>query len=327
MNKKCLGIFRSESGKVVRKRIFMLLSTIFFISLISFFLIFHSPGEMARLIFMEKAHTHYATDADVAAFAKEHGLNVSAVEMYFRWVRHICRGDLGNSLITGESVLLLIHRALPKTLGLTFIAFVFQLLFGFGFGFYGAYRPRGFADKISEYWGILSLSLPPYWLALLLLWFCTVCLKWTFVLGYHGFVSLWVPGFLLGVLGAGGMMRLVKSKTSLILKEGYIEYAVACGISKHHLLFGHVFKNALPSVLAYLTQSFIGLLGGSVLIEKIFSIPGIGLLAFRALEVKDIFLLSGIILYLAIFASIVNLLSDCWCIKLDRRSENALYQR
>lgn len=319
--------FLGRSQNMVWKRFLMLLPTVFFISMVSFFLIFYSPGDMARLILQERLHAHQVAEEDVQDFAQRKGLNVSSVEMYFSWLKGIAKGDFGCSLITNEPVLDIIRKAFSKTIFFAIFAFSIQVFFGFLLGFRAAWREGGWADRMGDHWSLLSMSVPPYWFALLVLWFCAARLKWNFVLGYHGPISFLAPAFVMGSLGAGWLFRVVKSKVSLVLQETYIEYAIAQGIPGYRIFFGHVFKNALSPILPTLTHSFVGLLGGSLFMEKIFSIPGIGLLAFRALESKDIFLLSGIVFYTAMVATGINFISDLICIRLDRRSDSELYQR
>lgn len=304
----------------------MLLPMIFLISLSSFLLIVYSPGETARLVLMKRLHTEHITEADVREFAERKGLNRSALSLYGDWLSGLVTGNLGNSLLTNEPVGYMLKNAMSKTLLLAVIAFSAMVLVGFPLGLGAALKAGGVLDKISEYWSLISISTPSYWVAQVALWVCAAKLKWPFVLGYHGTISLVVPGLLMGLMGAGSLSRVVRSKTLLTLKEVYVEQAVAQGLPLWRILFGHVLKNALPPTLSILSSSLTGLISGAVLIEKIFSIPGIGLLTLSAMDSKDVILLAGIVFYLAIFICTINFLADFICISLDRRGNSEIYR-
>lgn len=304
----------------------MLLPIIFLISVTSFLLIVYSPGDTARLVLSQRLNTTHISDEYVREFAERKGLNRSALSLYGDWLSGLASGNLGNSLLAGEPVTEMLKNAMSKTLLLALLAFSTMVLLSFPLGFAAALKTDGVWDKISEYWSLLSTSTPTYWIAQVVLWLCAAKLKWTFVIGYHGAISLLVPGFLMGLMSVGSLSRVIRSKTLLTLKEVYVEQAMAQGLPLRRVLFGHVLKNALPPTLSILSGSLTGLISGAVLVEKIFSIPGIGLLTLSAMDSKDIILLAGIVFYLATFICIINFISDLICISLDRRGTSEIYR-
>lgn len=220
-----------------------------------------------------------------------------------------------------------IKTSFSKTLILALIALLTQVCISFPLGMYAAWKAKPSLNKLTEMWGICSMSIPSFWLALLVVWICAAKLKLHFVIGYHGIKSLLIPGVLLGIMGSGYFMRIVKTKTALILQEGYIELARAQGLSPRKILFGHVLKNISAPCTAILAVDTVGLLGGAVLIEKIFSIPGFGLLMFNASGDKDYIMLSGGILCIGTLVLMINLLADMYYIKMDRRAAHELYAK
>lgn len=304
----------------------MLLPMIFMINLTSFLMIIYSPGDTARLVLMKRLNTEYISEKDVHDFAEKKGLNRSTPSLYLHWLTGVVSGNLGDSLLTGEPVSHLLKNALSKTLLLALLAFSIQVLISFPLGFGAALNPGGIWDKISEYWSLLSISTPHYWIAQVVLWVCAVKLRCPFVLGYHGLISLLVPGLLMGLVSVGSLSRIIMSKTLLVLKEAYVEQAVIQGMPLHRIFLGHVLKNALPPTLSSLSYSLTSLFSGAMLVEKIFSIPGIGLLTLSAVESKDIILLAGIVFYLATFICVINFLTDFICTSLDRRGESEIYR-
>lgn len=312
---------------LILKKVLLLIPTVFLISLLSFLMLIHSPGDTAKVILMEKYHFHEVSKEDVNEFKKAKGLNHSALSLYKNWMIRLLKGDLGKSLLTDKPVIDIMKVSLSKTALLAVISFLIQILLCFPLGFFSAYRQGGIIDKLSGFWSILSIATPSYWIALLALYICTAKLKLHFILGYHGFKSFIVPAIIIGFLNAGRLIQIIKSKTLLVLKETYIEQAIASGTPVLRIFTGHVLKNTLAPIIVTLTYSITGLLSGSVLIERIFSIPGLGSLLLNSINGKDFIVASSIIFYLASIICILNLISDIICLKIDRRNESEIYNK
>lgn len=309
------------------KRLVIIIPYLLAITALSFSVVYFAPGESTAMIILKYKTDIFITEEQAEQYAAEHNLNLPFKEAYFNWLKGIIRGDLGNSLITGYSVVSEIKTSFSKTLILALIALLTQVCISFPLGMYAAWKAKPSLNKLTEMWGICSMSIPSFWLALLVVWICAAKLKLHFVIGYHGIKSLLIPGVLLGIMGSGYFMRIVKTKTALILQEGYIELARAQGLSPRKILFGHVLKNISAPCTAILALNTVDLLGGSVLIEKIFSIPGFGLLMFNASGDKDYIMLSGGILCIGTLVLTINLLADMYYIKMDRRAGHELYAK
>lgn len=311
--------------KKILKRVLLFFPTVFLLSLVSFLLIYGSSDRAARAMLIEKLDTYAITQESVRDFQEKKGLVQSAPVLYIRWCRGLFCGDPGKSLVTEQPVADLIAATLPKTLALGVLAMLTEIIVGFGCGFFAADREGGALDKLTNLWGVISMSTPGYWVGLVVLWFCATILKWNFVLGYHGFKSLVIPGVLMGLMASGGLMRAVKSKAQLVLQEGYIEQANAQGLSKYTIYTGHVFKNTLPSVVSVLCMDITGFFGGVIFMEKIFSISGVGALLLSSMQSKDYMVLSTLLFYLCFTVSAINLMGDLYCLYADRRCTSALY--
>jgi len=309
------------------KRLVIIIPYLLAITALSFSVVYFAPGESTAMIILKYKTDTFITEEQAEQYAAEHNLNLPFKEAYFNWLKGIIRGDLGKSLITGYSVVSEIKTSFSKTLILALIALLTQVCISFPLGMYAAWKAKPSLNKLTEMWGICSISIPSFWLALLVVWICAAKLKLHFVIGYHGIKSLLIPGVLLGIMTSGYFMRIVKTKTALILQEGYIELARAQGLSPRKILFGHVLKNISAPCTAILAVNTVDLLGGSVLIEKIFSIPGFGLLMFNASGDKDYIMLSGGILCIGTLVLMINLLADMYYIKMDRRAAHELYAK
>ncbi|UTC65932.1 MULTISPECIES: ABC transporter permease [unclassified Treponema] len=310
------------------KKLLITIPYLLAITALSFSVVYFAPGEStAKIILKHKLSGAFISEAQAEQYAAEQNLNIPFKEAYFNWLKGILKGDLGNSLITGDTVVSEIAASFSKTLLLSIIALFTEICISFPLAMYTAWKNKSFLNKLTEIWGICSMSIPFFWLGLLVVWICTAKLKLLFVVGYQGIKSLVIPGLLLGIMGSGYFMQIIKSKTSLILQESYIELAKAQGLSVRKILFGHVLKNISAPCVAILAINIIALLGGSVLIEKIFSIPGFGLLMFNASENKDYILLSGGILFTGTIVLTINFFADIYYLKMDRRAAHELYAK
>ncbi|MDO4720881.1 MAG: ABC transporter permease [Peptostreptococcaceae bacterium] len=313
--------------KTIFKRCLLFLPTLFMISLLSFFAIYHSPGDAAKLILKERfAEMERGLSAEnIERFTREKGLDLSAPALYLRWSQNLLTGDLGVSLVTEEPVAKLLFPAAGKTLLMSIIGLALEWSLALPVGFRAAWREGGIADKVSEIWALISMSTPAYWAGLAVLWLVGGKMRLGFVIGYHGVKSLVIPAVLMALTGAGGSARLVRSKAELVLREGYVRQAVAQGLAPLRIFFGHVLKNALPPLMSAFSLRAAAYLGGSLFMESIFSIPGMGRLMLRAVNMKDFPVFSAGILLTGSLICFVNLLTDIFCIRLDKRGESELY--
>ncbi len=311
--------------KFVIKRILLVVPTLFLVSVLSFVLTYKSAEDVAYAILVTNQNIEFISDEMVEDFIEKEGLEKSAGKMYLKWLNGAICGDFGKSLRTKESISDVIVKASGKTLAIAVIAFFVMIFIGMPIGFASAYRENGVVDKFGNLLCALTMSTPPYWIGLLAMYLFAMKFKWRFVIGYNGFPSLLTLGVILGIVSSGGIIRIIRSKTSIVLREQYIEQANAQGISVYRIFFGHVLKNVLPPVISVMYMQFSGFISGSVILEKIFSVPGVGYVTINAMNAKDMPLISAVVLYLGVFVAFLNLCQDVTSVLLDKRNVGKLY--
>jgi peptide/nickel transport system permease protein len=300
-------------GKYFVKRVLWALPIIFGISLIAFFAVRLVPGDTVTALL----GAHY--NEEQAAFLREKlGLDRPVMVQYGIWIKGIVQGDFGHSTFTSQPVLVSILERLPVTLELAGFSLLFAILIGVPVGAIAAVKRNTFIDYLAGIWGMLGVSIPNFWFATLLVLLFSLKLGW---LPSGNFVALRtsaaenlktmiMPGFALGAAVSAVVMRMSRSAMLEVLDENYIEMARAKGVPWHLVVFKHALKNALVPILTVLGIQAGYLLGGSVVIEQVFSLPGIGRLALQAITNRDYALLQGTILFVAIGFIFINFLVD-----------------
>lgn len=252
------------------------------------------------------------------AIARSYGLDAPAPVQYLRWLGHTLQGDMGTSLRTGDPVEAMIFDRLPATLELAALATLVSLLIAVPAGILSAVRRNGVVDAVARLVALVGLSIPNFLLGTLLILF--ISLKWP-VLPTTGFVpisdglwpnlkSLVLPTISLGALLAASIMRMTRSALLEELGKEYLTVARAKGLSGRAVVLGHALRNALVPVVTVVGIQTGYLLGGTVIVEQLFAIPGVGRLALDAVLQRDYPLVQGTTLFIAGSFVLVNLLTD-----------------
>ena len=252
------------------------------------------------------------------AIARSYGLDAPAPVQYLRWLGHTMRGDMGTSLRTGDPVEQMILDRLPATLELAALATLVSLLIAIPAGIVSAVRRNGAIDAVARLVALVGLSIPNFLLGTLLILF--ISLKWP-VLPTTGFVpisdglwpnlkSLVLPTISLGALLAASIMRMTRSALLEELGKEYLTVARAKGLSGRTVVLGHALRNALVPVVTVIGIQTGYLLGGTVIVEQLFAVPGVGRLALDAVLQRDYPLVQGTTLFIAGTFVLVNLLTD-----------------
>ncbi len=308
--------------KYAIKRLLWAVPILFGISVISFFVIRLVPGDTVTAIL----GAHYNEEQAVFLRTKM-GLDRSIVYQYLIWIKGVIQGDFGFSAFTHKPVLDSILERLPITLELAFISLVTAVLIGIPMGALAAVRRNSLIDNFASIWGMLGVSIPNFWLATLLILVVSLNLG---LLPSGNFIPLGeslegnirhmiLPGLALGGAVSAVVMRMTRSAMIEVLDQNYIEMARARGIRKNQILFRHALKNALIPIFTVLGIQAGYLLGGSVIIEQVFSLPGIGRLSLQAITNRDYVLLQGTILFVAGGFVMINLLVDILYAFIDPR--------
>jgi peptide/nickel transport system permease protein len=295
------------------RRVAISIVTLFVISLIVFTGVRMIPGDPARVM--------GGTDADAAGLAEirqKYGLDDPIPLQYLRWIGLALRGDLGESIRTRESVVWTVARKLPITIELAGLSLLIALAIAIPAGVFSAARRNTVWDLLANAVSLCGLSVPSFWLGIMLILFLSVRLHW---LPASGFIPLWesplgnlqrmiMPAFVLGAGLAAVLMRQTRNSMIEILSADYIRTAWSKGLAGRAVIFRHAFRNGLIPVVTILGLQTGALMGGAVVTEQIFVVPGFGRLIVEAVFTRDYPLVQGVVLITASVYVFVNLLVD-----------------
>lgn len=301
------------------KRIILIVPTLVFISLLSFALLYYSPGDTSTRILREKSQTVAISSSYVQEFSEDKGLKKSFIKMYLDWISNVGKGNLGESYLDGESVNNKIGKSIGKTLIIVMIALIVYFLLGTTVGILSAVYRNSILDKFARWWSVLSISIPVFWISLFIVWLLSVKFGVLKIAGNRNNSCLILPGILMGVISSGNLITIVKNKTLLVLEEQFVLSTRALGVRQSKILFYHVLKNVLAPVAATSTLAFSNFLGSSVIMENIFSIPGFGTLLMKAVNLKDYMVVASATLVLGLLICVANMIADIFYSCLDRR--------
>ena len=266
------------------------------------------------------------------AFLREkYRLNDPLYVQYFTWIGNALQGDLGISLRTQQPVLTLIGQKLPVTIQLALMALVIAVVIGVPAGILSAYRKGTWIDWLANILALSGLSVPNFWLGIMLILLVSVKLGWLPASGYQPFIddplqsirTMLMPAFVLGTGLAATLMRHTRSAMLGVLKSDYVRTARAKGLGETTVVVKHALRNALVPVVTVVTLLFGELLGGAVLTEQIFTIPGFGKLVVDAVFNRDYAVVQGIVLCTAVAFIAMNILADALYRVLNPRMRNS----
>ena len=252
---------------------------------------------------------------------KEMGLDEPIATRFVKYVGNLAVGDLGNSFRTREPVTTLIGVRLWPSLKLTFAAMIFAILVGVPLGFIAALKPGSLVDSASMVVAISGLSLPKFWLGLLLMYLFALQLKWLPSFGYGdgSLRYLTLPAIALGVSPMALLARTTRAAVLDVLNADFVRTARSKGMSEGRVVSWHVMRNALVLVITTIGLQFGSLMGQAVVVEKLFSWPGVGSLLVDSVFQRDIPAVQGCILLIVLFFLVINTLIDLAYVAIDPR--------
>ncbi|MEF2548585.1 ABC transporter permease [Aurantimonas sp. E1-2-R+4] len=313
-------------GQLILRRILVAIPTIIIVSMLVFALQKLLPGDPALMIAGEER------DPKVVEFIREkYRLNDPLPVQYGAWVTQIAQGDFGRSLRTDVLVTTLIAQKLPVTIQLAVMAMIVAILVGVPAGILAAVKKGTITDYLANFFALSGLSIPNFWLGILLIFLVSVQLGWLPASGYVSpardlglsIKTMLMPAFVLGTALAATLMRHTRSAMIEVLGADYIRTARAKGLYERTVIMKHAMRNALVPIVTLMTLLFGELLGGAVLTEQIFSIPGFGKLVVDAVFTRDYAVVQGIVLCTAIGFIVMNLLADVVYILINPRLRGA----
>jgi len=260
-----------------------------------------------------------ATAADVTAIRKAYGLDRPLPEQFFTWMGAVARGDLGRSYLFREPVANLIRTRLPVTLTLGLVGLGFALLIALPLGIVAALNEGTPTDRTVMLVALLGQAMPSFWLALLLIIGFGLRLQWLPISGLDDWTGYLLPGLVLAFSGIPALMRLTRSGMIDALRSDYIRTARAKGLSRASIVLKHAARNAAMPVVAVAAVQLGFMLGGSIVIESVFSLPGLGFLAWESVSKNDFPVVQAVVLLLAVIYIALTLFADLLNAMLDPR--------
>ena len=294
------------------RRILIAISTLLIVLTIVFVLVRIAPGDPAEVRLGD-----YASKAGVEALREEMGLNDPMWLQYVRFLKGLVHGDFGRSMLNGKPISGDLKRALPYTLQLTFTGIIFGVILGVPLGVYTALRRNALPDYLGRTFSLAGLSFPTFYLGILLMLLFAVKLRLFPVVGGGDIHSLgdnlqhlFLPALTLGLIMTAYITRIVRSSVLNVLSEDYVQTARSKGLKEPVVIYKHVLKNALLPIIALIGVYSIVLIGGSVMVEIVFSRPGLGKMMIGAMKQRDYTTLQSVMVVYASFVVILNLLTD-----------------
>ena len=307
------------------RRLLLMVPTIFGAVTLIFLLMNILPGDIAMMILGED--TGQASPEQVARIREQLGLNRPLYVQYFSWLWGIVRLDFGNSLWTGQPVFHEIWIRLPITLTLISFSVLISAALAVPVGILAALRQDSWVDYGLRLFTISGLSIPSFWLGMLVILFLLIVFSWFPPLTYSviykdpwtSLQQLFLPALVLGYRQAAVSARMMRSSMLEVLKEDYVRTARAKGLMERTVVYLHALKNASLPVITIFGVEMVILFSGAVIIEKIFNVPGVGTLIVDAMGRRDIPLVQGVVLIIVGFVLIINLIVDLIYSWLDPR--------
>jgi peptide/nickel transport system permease protein len=304
------------------RKLFAMLATVFLVSMITFITFEIIPGDpvLARL-------GVDADEAQIRALSEELGLDEPLYKRFFGWITGLFTGDLGQSIRYSRPVSELIFDRLPVTLSLALISMVLIVIIGVPLGIlsarYGDRLPGISISIVSQ----IGMAVPSFWTGIILMYIFGLTLRWVSPGGYtpwsvdpvEAFKSLLLPAVAIALPSIATVIRYTRNTVMEQMKNDYVRLAFSKGLKMNAVLFRHVLKNALIPVITVLGMITANILGGSIVIEQVFTLPGVGRLLINAISVRDLPLVQGMVLYISLVIVVTNFLIDIVYTLIDPR--------
>lgn len=301
-------------ARYIVQRLFYTLPVMLVVSLIVFGILHIAPGDPATMLAGEDARPE-----DVAAIRANYGLDQPLHIQYAVWLANALHGDLGRSIVTRRPVLNEVLARLPSTIELAFSALLIAVLAGMAVGIISATRQYSLLDHATMVLALLGISVPVFWLGLVLIFIFSAELRWFPTGGTGTLQQLILPAFTLGAASTAIIARMTRSSMLEVIGQDYVRTARAKGLVEETVILRHALKNALIPVVTVIGLQFGYLLAGAVITETVFSRPGLGRLLVSSITSRDFPVVQGTLVLLSVSFVLINLLVDILYGFLDPR--------
>ena len=300
--------------KYLLKRILQALAVIFAISLITFFVLNIVPGNPVEIMLGE-----FADQATIARVTHEMGLDQPINIQYFNWLTNMLHGDFGVSYFQRRDVLDILMSCFAVTAKLAGIAYILAVVLGVFVGVVAAVNRGKWIDSALMTVSVIGISAPAFWIAIILQIFICLKLKLLPLSGIESFSAFILPGIALGTRYAASIARITRTRMLEVLSQDYIRTAQAKGLKYWTVVIKHALRNALIPIITIAGSDLGNILTGSVLVESVFNIPGIGKMLVDSINVRDLPIVQGGVMYIAIICVIMYLIVDILYAVVDPR--------
>lgn len=304
-------------GRYIVKRLLQLVAVLFGITFLTFLLTYLSPGDPARLMLMSTGVT--PSDELVRQVRSELGLDKPFLVRYGTWLGQVVTGDFGTSYKYDRPVLDVLMARLPATLKLTGSAMLLVILISFPLGVLSAVRRNRWLDYVIRLFSFAGLSMPSFWLGMLLMLVFGVQLKLLPVMGNSGWHSLILPAVTLAIPLIAQYSRQIRTVMLEEISQNYVVGARARGVKESMIIWQHILPNSLLPIVTLLGMTTGALLGGAAIVESLFVWPGVGQMAVDAIFTRDYPLIQGYVIWMAVIYVTLNLIVDLWTHLRDPR--------
>lgn len=287
------------------RRLMQIIPVIIGVTFVVFFIMQLVPGDPAVLLAGEGA-----SKETIEAIREQLGLNRPLLVQYFDYLTSVFRGDFGVSLKNSQPVLDEILVRLPITIELAFFSILITIVLGMASGIISAIKPYSLKDTTVMIVALLGISLPSFWFGLMLMYFFSVKLQILPVAGWDSILHVILPALTLGAGGAAIVARMTRSSMLEVIRQDYIRTARAKGVRESVIIYKHGLRNALIPVITVVGLQFGALLGGTVLVESIFAINGLGRMIVDSIRMRDLPMVQGGVLVASLVFVVVNLFVD-----------------
>jgi peptide/nickel transport system permease protein len=310
------------------RRIPLMIPTLFLVTIVVFLTVRLIPGNVIEMMAIEHASTAGGEQLDLEAIREWLGMNTPWHIQYARWIKGIImHGDFGNSLWTQRSVTSEIISRIPITFELGVMAFIIAQLVALPIGIYSAIRQDSVGDYIGRSFAIICIAVPGFWLGTMIMVFPSIWWGWSPQMKYIPFVDdpmtnlgqFIIPAFLMGMAMSATTMRMLRTTMLEVLRQDYVRTAWSKGLRERIVIIRHGVRNALIPVVTVISGQIPVMIGGAVIMEQIFSLPGMGRLFLDSIMRRDYPFVSGINILLATIGMVIILLTDLSYAYLDPR--------
>ncbi len=302
-------------GKYILRRLLMMIPVMFGVTVLIFTMLYLTPGNPAVTILGENA-----TDSEIEELRVKMGLDQPYIVQLGTYIKKVVlEGNLGVSYLTGRPVTKEIVARYPTTMLLAILSSTVAVVIAIPLGILSATHQNQLIDTVARLVSLIGVSMPSFWQALVFILVFSVNLNWLPATGFYGPLYWILPAFTIGIHSSSAILRTTRSSMLETIRQDYIRTARAKGAAEHTVIWRHALMNALIPVITIVGLHFGGALGGSIVIESIFSIPGLGKLMIDAIKARNYPVVQGGVLLMSITFSLINLLVDILYAFIDPR--------